>query len=374
MFVPYFKPWITSEDKKSVIKTLDNRWLTNGPNLLKFENKIKQFIGTNFAVGVGNATQALHLSLDSIGIGKGDEVIVPTFTFAATSNAVKYCGAEPILTDVDYDTFNISPNEIEKNITKRTKAIIVVHYGGQSCDMKKIIDISKKYNLSLIEDCAHSLGSTFNKKLCGNLGDVGCFSFYPTKIITTGEGGMLVTNNEIIYKQSRLTRSHGITVDAQQRESSSSWKYDITKLGFNYRLDELRSSLGVSQFSRITKINQMRQKIAQKYDAELKKIKGIIIPKKKSKRNHIYHLYTIKITNDYPLTRDELFVKLNKKGIGTSVQYFPLHLMSYNKKKYKNKFNTFPISNILKDQVLSLPIFPKMTVKQVEYVISNIKN
>jgi len=373
MKVPYFVPWIIREDKKSVLTAMSQRWLTNGPILKKFEEKISSFIDTKYAVGVGNATQALHLTVKALGIGPNDEVIVPTFTFAATANAVSYCGAEPILADVDPTTFNISPKEIEKKITKKTKAIIVVHYGGQACDMEEILSISRKYGLFVIEDCAHALGSTYKDLKCGSLGISGCFSFYPTKVITTGEGGMITTNNLTIYKTVKLMKSHSMTILPTDREAKAQWKYDIVDLGYNYRLDEIRAALGLSQLRRIKKINESRKKIAKKYDQEIKKIKGITIPETKSDRNHIYHLYTIKVEPDYHLTRDELFQKLHKHEIGTSVQYYPLHLMSYNKQKYRKKYQNFPISNMLKDKVLSLPIYPLMSSKQIQHVTSCLK-
>ena len=373
MKVPYFVPWINSIDKKNVQKSLEQRWLTNGPILKKFENKFGQYIGVKYSAGVGSATQALHLSMRALGIGPGDEVIVPTFTFVATANSVLYCGAKPVLTDVDNETFNISPKEIEKNITKKTKAIIVVHYGGQSCDMNEILTIAKKHELKVIEDCAHALGSTFKNKRCGSIGLAGCFSFYPTKIITTGEGGMITTNNKAIFNKVNTLRSQGMSIQAKERETKASWKYDIIELGYNYRLDEIRASLGLSQFNRIAKINQKRIKIAQKYNRLIKKIKGLSIPAKRSNRNHIYHLYTIKVEKEYPITRDQLFTKLSKKGIGTSVQYFPLHLMSLYQKKYKNKKHNFPNANDLKDKILCLPIYPQMTDKEIQYVVSNLK-
>lgn len=374
MKIPYFVPWINNQDKKSVINAMNQRWLTLGPKLEKFEEKIRLFVGTKYSIGVGSATHALHLSVKSLGIGPNDEVIVPTFTFAATANSVSYCGAEPVLVDVEPDTFNISIKQIEKKITKRTKAIIAVHYGGQASDMEEICMISRKHGLHIIEDCAHSLGSTYNNIKCGKIGQIGCFSFYPTKVITTGEGGMITTSNLKINKKIKLLRSQGMNVLPADRESKSRWKYDIVELGYNYRLDEIRASLGISQFNRIHEINQRRIKLAKKYNEQIIKIKGLSIPQTKSDRNHIYHLYTIKVEKDYHMTRDQLFNKFYKNGIGTSVQYYPLHLMSYNKLKYKNKKRDFPNSNILKDQVLCLPIYPTMTTKQLDYVVSILKN
>lgn len=373
MKVPYFVPWINDEDKKNVLKSLGQRWLTNGPILKKFENNFGRYIGAKYSTGVGSATQALHLSMRALGVGPGDEVIVPTFTFAATANSVLYCGAKPVLTDVDYDTFNISPKQIEKNITKKTRAIIPVHYGGQSCDMNEIQRIAKKHGLKVIEDCAHALGSTYENKKCGSIGLAGCFSFYPTKIITTGEGGMISTSNKSIFNKVNNLRSQGMSIQAKERERNAAWKYDITDLGYNYRLDEIRASLGLSQFNRISKINQNRIKVAHKYNKLIKKIKGLSIPEKRSDRNHIYHLYTIKIEKEYAMTRDQLFEKLAKKGVGTSVQYFPLHLMTLYQKTYKNKKHKFPVANELKDKVLCLPIYPQMTDKEIQYVVSNLK-
>ena len=370
MKVPYFKPSISENDKKAVLKSMEQRWLTNGKYLKKFENNFHQFIHSKYAIGVGSATQALHLSLRAMNIGVGDEVIVPTFTFAATANAVLFCGATPILTDVDIDTFNISTEQIKKKITKKTKGIIVVHYAGQACDMDEILVIAKKNNLFIIEDCAHALGSTYKNKSCGNIGKVGCFSFYPTKIITTGEGGMITTNNSTISNKVNLLKSQGMSISAKNRESKSQWKYDLVDLGYNYRLDEIRSALGWSQLKRVNEFNKKRILIAKKYDEKLKKITGITIPKKKSDRNHIYHLYTIKIENDFHFSRDQLFNHLSKKQIGTSVQYMPLHLMSLYKEKYSKKTRDFKISNELKDKVISLPVFPSMTTKQIEYVVS----
>jgi perosamine synthetase len=372
MKVPYYVPWINDSDKKIISKSINSRWLTNGPYLEKFQNKIKYFIGSKFALGVGSATQGLHLSLKSLGIRSGDEVIVPSFTFAATANAVIYCGAKPIFVDIQTDSFNINPDVILDHISDKTKAIIPVHYGGQSCDMNEILNIANKNNLFVVEDCAHSLGSTYKKKHCGNLGDLGCFSFYPTKIITTGEGGMITTNNKKLDYKIKILRSQGMNILPHQREKNSEWEYDIIDLGYNYRLDEIRSALGFSQSRRINSANNARIRIAKKYNNFLKNVKGIKIPIIKNNRNHIFHLYTIKITDDFPISRNELFKKLTKQNIGTSVQYKPLHLMTYYKKNFPQTQDDFPISNIIKDQILCLPIYPSMTDKQIRYVVNAI--
>lgn len=372
MKIPYFVPWITREDKQAVVRALNQRWLTNGPILKKFEEQFGKFIGSKYSVGISSATHGLHLILKSLDIGSGDEVIVPTMTFSSTADVVSYCGGKPILADVDNDSFNISSSEIKKRITKRTRAIIVVHYGGQSCDMDEIMSLARSRGLSVIEDCAHALGSTYKKFTCGNIGIAGCFSFYPTKVITTGEGGMITTNSKEIHAKTSVLRTHGMNTTPADREVTAKHRYDIIEMGYNYRLDEIRASLGLSQLSRINEINKRRINVAKKYNTEIQKINGLTIPKTYSDRNHIYHLYSIKVENDYPLTRDELFVKLSDNGIGTSVQYYPLHLMSYNKKKYDSK--QFPNSNSLKDKILCLPIYPKMTTKSIDFVISCLKH
>jgi perosamine synthetase len=372
MKVPFFVPWITDKDKTFILKSLDSRWLTNGPFLNKFETKFSKTLDCKYSIGCSSATHALHMCLKALGIKNGDEVIVPTLTFAATADVVQYCDAKLKLCDVDSETFNITPLEIEKNINSRTKAVIVVHYGGQACDMKEIISLSQKYNFDIIEDCAHSLGSMYMKKFCGTFSRAGCFSFYPTKIITTGEGGMVTTNEKLLNTKIKLLRSHNMTKNPRDRETEAIWKYDIPEMGYNYRLDEIRSSLGYSQLQRIKKINQLRLKIAKSYNHAIDNIPGLISPKISKDRNHIYHLYTIRVTDDYPLSRDELFSKLHKLGIGTSVQYTPLHQLTYLRQKFKESL--FPNANLLYKQILSLPIFPTMSQKQVNYVIKALKS
>lgn len=372
--IPYFKPTITTDDKKSINSALNSRWLTNGPILKKFENSFSKFIGVKHSLGTSSATHALHLCLKSLGISKNDEVIVPSFTFSATADVVRYCDGKVVFADVDSNSFNILPSQIKEKITKKTKAIIIVHYGGQSCEMKEILSISKKMNIPIIEDCAHALGSKYHDQFCGNFGYAGCFSFYPTKIITTGEGGMITTNNSKIFQKSLSLRAHGMNIDPTEREKNQTWKYDITDLGFNYRLDEIRAALGLSQFKRINKINNARIQVAKTYDYLLKSVDGITTPKIFSDRNHIFHLYTIKVNKNFSLTRNQLFTKLMKKGIGTSVQYYPLHEMSYYKKLYKIKPNDLPNSNELKDQILCLPIYPGLTKNQIKFIVSSIIN
>ena len=363
--IPLFQPRITEEDKKAVKNTLDNQILTGGPMLEKFEKKFAEFTGVKYAIGVSNATSALFLSLKSIDIQKNDEVIVPNMTFVATANAIIHAGGKPILVDVNYNDMNISINEIKKAITKKTKAILPVHFAGKACDMKKIEKIAKDNNLKLIEDCAHAIGTTINKKHVGTFGEAGCFSFYPTKNITTVEGGMVITNSKKLAERIKNFRNHGITKTLSQRYLGKPWEYDVVEPGYNFRLDEVRSALGINQLKRIKKINVARKSVFEYYNKNLSKITGIDIPVK-SIGVDSHHLYIIKVKKEYPLSRNGLFTKLSKEGISTTLHYKPLHLFSaYKKYKKMNLKN----STLLFNEILSLPFFPDITKKQQDKVI-----
>ena len=369
--VPLAVPWITNSDIKSIISCLKNPHLTDGPKLRKFESKIAEYTGCKYTIAVSNATSALYLSLLSMGIKKGDEVIIPDMTFVATANAVLATGAEPVIVDID-ETLNISIKDVIKKINSKTKAIIPVHLAGYPCKMQEIMKISKKYNLIVIEDCAQALGTFYKNKHVGTFGKTGCFSFYPTKNITTIEGGAIITNSQKIAKKIASLRNHGITKTLIQREKANRpWEYDITHFGYNFRLDEIRSTLGISQLDRFSDIVKRRIKAALYYNKELSKIKGIEIIPYESKKNHAYHLYIIRIKKSYGLSRDKLHEKLFDCGIKTTVHYKPLHTFSMFKKKYNQK--EFENTMEAFKECLSLPIFPTITKKQQDYVVFNLK-
>ena len=372
MKIPYFRPWITNEDKKEVKKVLDQRWLTNGPILKKFEAEFSKFQKTKFSLGVSSATHGLHLCLKAIGIKPGDEVIVPTMTFAATADVVTYCGAKPVLVDIDEDTLNISTSAILDKINKKTKAIIPVHYGGQSCDMDKIQSIANKFKLKIVEDCAHALGSTYNGKKCGSIGDISCFSFYPTKIITTGEGGMITTNSSGLVKKVNLLRSHGMNHLPTKREKSALWNYDIVDLGYNYRLDEIRATLGLSQLKKIQLMNKKRRNAFKYYNKFLKNIPGVSIPSEKDLNNHACHLYVLRILkNKFPISRNQLFKKLLSAGIRTTVHYKPLNKFLIYRKLGLTR-DKLVNSNKLYDEIISLPLYPDIKKQEQDIVIKTI--
>jgi dTDP-4-amino-4,6-dideoxygalactose transaminase len=367
--IPLFSPSITSEDKKSIDSVLRNQILTGGPTLEKFEKMFAKFTGVKYAIGVSNATSALFLSLKSIGIKKDDEVIIPDMTFVATANAVIHAGGKPVLIDVNLDDMNISVEAIKKVITKKTKAILPVHFAGKACHMEKIKKIAKENNLFLIEDCAHAIGTFVNKKHVGTFGEAGCFSFYPTKNITTIEGGMVITNSKKIAEKIKNYRNHGITKTLSQRYNlGKPWEYDVVEPGYNFRLDEIRSSLGISQLKRIKKMNARRESIFNYYNKNLSKIKGVEIPIK-ARGVDSHHLYIIRIKKKYSLSRDELFKKLSKEGISTTLHYKPLHLFSaYKKYRKMNLKNSIQLFN----EILSLPFFPDITKNQQNKVIKSI--
>ena len=370
--VPFIIPEITKNDKNAVLNALNSRLLTDGPKLRKFESIFAKFTGAKFAIGVSNGTAALHLSLKALGIGKGSEVIIPDITFVATASSVLLTGATPVLADVD-ENLNILIPSIKKSITSRTKAIIPVHFAGKSCKINEITSIARKNRISIIEDCAHAIGARVNSKHVGIFGQAGCFSFYPTKNFTTIEGGMVVTNSKNIADFVRYARNHGITKTLTSRFSSGKpWDYDIKNSGYNYRLDEIRASLGINQIKRVKKMNLLRKKAADYYNKKLEDIEGVIVPGKSIGVEHVHHLYVIRITRKYGITRDMLFQKLLKIGIRTSVHYKPLHMFTIFKKMAKI-IDSLSNSVHVYSQILSLPLYPSISKKQQDLVINNIK-
>ena len=372
--VPFFQPLITNEDKKQVKASLDAPLLTDGPRLLEFERDFAKFCGSKYAIGVSNATSALHLSLICSDIGPDDEVIIPNLTFAATASSVMLTGATPVLADTENNGLNISIESVQKNLSKKTKAIIPVHFAGIPCNMKEIMKISRKNNLKIIEDCAHAIGSKIDKKHVGTFGNSGCFSFYPTKNITTIEGGMVITNSSKLAEKIRKKRNHGITRTLKNRYSvGKPWDYDIEEPGYNFRLDEIRSSLGKSQLKKIKLFNKNREIAFEYYNKKLQDVEGIVIPEKKYGYTSSYHLYIVRIMDNFGIKRDKLFEKLFENGIQTSVHYKPLSKFKVCKKKAK-KYDSLKNSEKIYQEIISLPFFTHITKNQIDLVVKTIKN
>ena len=372
--VPFFLPYVDSKDITAIKMAASSIFLTNGPKLDAFEQKFKEFTKSKFAIGISNATAALYLSLKALRIKKNDEVIIPDLTFAATANVVLQVGAIPVLADIDEETLNISVESIIRNISRKTKAIIPVHLAGTSCDMKKIMKVARSNSLKVIEDCAHGIGTSYNKKHVGNFGNTGCFSFYPTKNLTTIEGGMVITNNKKIANFIQLARNHGMSKSLMSRYSSGKpWEYDIKDVGYNFRLDEIRSGLGISQLRKLTILNKKRLAAFLYYNKGLKNIPGLIIPNEKNFKNNSCHLYIIRITTNAKISRDRLFYDLQKNGIGSSVHYKPLHEFTLFRKKGISR-DSLSVSKRIYNEILSLPMYPQLTRSKQDLVINTIRN
>lgn len=366
MYIPYGRQSIDEKDIQMVTEVLRSAYLTTGPKVTEFEKRVADYVGARYAVAVCNGTAALHIACLAAGIGKGDEVVTTPITFAASANCVLYCGGIPVFADIDADTYNICPQEIEKKITNKTKAIIPVHYTGQPCDMDAIAEIARKHDLIVIEDAAHALGASYKDKRIGSISDMTCFSFHPVKPITTGEGGMVVTDDEELYKKLLLFRSHGITRDEElMAEKQGAWYYEQLELGYNYRITDISCALGISQMDKLDFFLEKRRKIAECYNEAFEKAENIKIPKQLSGCNSGWHLYMIQVMGK---NRKAVFEQLRSVGIGANVHYIPVYQHPY----YQNHgYSDCCCKNaeIFYERAISLPIFPLLTEKEQQYVI-----
>ena len=366
MNIPFHKPHITNEEIDAVSKTLKSGWLTMGAKTLEFETAFRKYIGSNYAISLNSATSALHLALSALKIKKNDEVIIPANTFVSTAEAVTYLDAKPILCDIEYSTHNIDHNLIERLITPKTKAIIPVHFGGNPCKMDLIKNIAKKHNLKIIEDAAHAIPAKYQGEMIGTISDATCFSFYATKTLTTGEGGMVTTNCNNVAEKIILQRLHGIRGDSWNRYAKDNdWYYEIEELGYKYNITDIQSSIGLVQLEKLEWMKEERKKIASMYlNAFLDKLECI---GNISDSESACHLFVIKVSN-----RNRLHKKLKEKGISTSVHFIPIHKHSYYKKRFSYNDKDFPVSNKVYDECLSLPIYPGLNKKQINYIINNV--
>jgi len=374
-FIQFHKPYQNEEEINEVVDTIKSGWWTTGPKTLRFESEFNKFIGSKYSVSVSSWTAAAHLALEAIGLKPGDEVIIPSITFTATAEIVCYFGAKPVIVDIQEETLNIDPIEIEKKINQKTKAIIPVHYGGQPCDMDEINIIAKENNLKVIEDAAHALPSFYKNKKIGTLSDVTCFSFYATKTLATGEGGMICTDDEEIAKRSSIMRLHGIDRDAWNRYSEKgSWYYEVIAPGYKYNFTDIQAALGIAQLGKINKMLDLRKEIYNGYNSAFKKNELIKIFKIKKDRESSHHLYPILINFDeLKINRSQFIDELKKMGVGSSVHFIPLYIHPY----YKNTFNLiqsdFPVSERVFPNLISLPIWPGMIKEQVEKVVFSVE-
>lgn len=363
---------LDDEEIEAVTKVLKSKWLSMGPVTQKFEKEFADYLGVKHAFGVSSGTAALHIALKALGIEEGDEVIVPSLTFVATANSVLYCGAKPIFADIiSLNNFNISPDDILEKITNKTKAITVVHYGGYPCDMDAIMEIAKAHNLKVIEDAAHAPGAEYKGKKCGTIGDVGCFSFFANKNLVTGEGGMIVTNDDALAEKIRIIRSHGMTTLTWDRHKGHAHSYDVVDMGFNYRINEIASAIGLVQLKRLDGNNEKRREIVEEYKKRLEKISRISVPFKNYKEKPSYHIFPILLAED--ISRNEFIDKLKEKGIQTSIHYPPIHLFTYYRNKFGFEEGMLPKTEFVGEHEVTLPLYPMMREENVEYIINHIR-
>lgn len=358
--IPIAKPLIGKEEINGVVSVLESGTIAEGPRVKEFEEAFAEYTGVRHSIAVNSGTAALLVALQAKGVKGGDEVITTPFTFIATANAILYAGAKPVFADVHEDTFNINTDDVKRKVTKRTKAIIPVDLYGQTADMKEIMDIAGDHGFAVIEDACQAHGSMYHGKAAGSF-DTGCFSFYPTKNMTTGEGGMITTDDTGFYEKARMLRSHGSKV-----------RYYHEMLGFNLRMTDINAAIGLAQLKKVDGYNEKRIANALRLNEGLKDIKGLVTPVIMPGCKHVFHQYTIRITPDFSVSREEAINKLTAAGIGTSVYYpVPVHLQSFYKQLGYNE--SHPVSERLAREVLSLPVHPSVTFEEIDYITSTLR-
>jgi perosamine synthetase len=374
-FISFHAPEIGDAEINSVVETLRSGWLTTGAKVKRFEADFARYVGCSHAVAVNSGTAALHLALDAIGIEQGDEVIVPTMTFTATAEVVLYFKARPVLVDCEPNTLNLDLNKIEQAITPKTRAMIPVHMAGQPCAMDKILEIAKKHNLKVIEDAAHALPARYQGRTVGTIGDITCFSFYATKTITTGEGGMATTEDPQWAERMRVMSLHGISHDAWKRYTKEgSWYYEVIYPGFKYNLTDLAAAMGIEQLKKCDQFYESRKRIARSYDEAFADLPEIRIPLSANNGQHAWHLYIIQLqTERLKIDRAQFIKALTDHNIGTSVHFIPLHLHPFYRDTFGYQPTDFPQATAVFERIVSLPIYPKMTEKNVEHVIRTVR-
>lgn len=370
MFIPYGRHCIEDDDIEAVSKALKRDYIATGPGIAEFEDAFAKYVGVKYAVALSSGTAALHACCFAIGIQPGDEVITTPITFAASANCVLYCGGSPVFVDIDPDTYNISPEEIKKHITEKTKAIIPVHFTGQPCDMDRIHEIARQYNLFVIEDAAHATGAAYHGKKIGSLSDMTIFSFHPVKHMTTCEGGMVTTNNEDLYKKIKAFRAYCITKDPELLEDKEDgpWHYEMQGLGYNYRISDVMCALGISQLKKVDLFVKKRREISARYNEEMKNFDHIVLPYQAEGCDSSWHLYAILIKDG---KRREAYQRLKGAGIGVDVHYLPVYKHPYYQKHGYREVKC-PNAEFIYDQILSIPIFYRLTDEEQTYVIKQI--
>jgi len=372
--LPYGKHQVGEDDIAAVVGALRSDWLTTGPGVGEFERAFAGAVGAKEAVAVSSGTAALHAAMAALGIGPGDEVIVPAMTFAATANCVVFCKARPVFVDVDARTLLMDPGHVLEAISPSTKAILAVDYAGQACEYDTLTRIAKEHGLALVDDACHALGGRYRGRPVGSLADLNTFSFHPVKLITSGEGGMITTDDPSLAAGMRIFRNHGITTDHRQRQELGSWFYEMVSLGYNYRLTDIQCALGMSQLSRLSPWIARRQEIARRYNEAFAGMAGITPLGVRPDVSHAYHLYVVRFDPGRLRTpRSTIFSALRAEGIGVNVHYIPVHLHPFYQASFGTGPGMCPVAEAAYEQILSLPIFPAMKEQDVDDVIQAVR-
>lgn len=374
--IPFHIPDIGEEDIDAVVSVLRSGWLTTGARVKQFEQDFAALVGAGHAIAVNSCTAALHLALEAIGLAEGDEVILPTMTFAATAEVVAYFKAKPVLVDCTSHSLNMDPACIERALTPRTKAIIPVHFAGHPCEMDQIMGIAARHRLRVVEDAAHAFPARYRGRMVGTIGDCTCFSFYATKTMTTGEGGMVTTANPEWASRIRIMSLHGLSRDAWKRYSAEgSWRYDILAPGFKYNLTDIAAALGIAQLHKAERLWKIRERYAALYSEGFRDVPEILVPSAADEIQHAWHLYVIQLALDrLRVTRDDIIAHLLKEQIGCSVHFIPLHLHPYYRDAWGYRPSDFPFATAASARILSLPLYPRMTEGDVQHVIAVIRD
>lgn len=371
VFLPYGIHSVDEDDINEVVSVLRSDWLTTGPKVAEFEKNLSHYVGASHATAVSSGTSALDIAVQSLNLPAGSEIITTPFTFAASANCALYNNCIPVFADIDPKTYNISPEEIEKKITPKTRAIIYVDYAGQPCEIEEILEIAKKHNLYTIEDACHALGARYKGNLVGSQADISIFSFHPVKHITTGEGGALTSNSKEFDDTFKMLRNHGMDKSAMERfGNTAGYLYDMKMLGKNYRITDIQCALGVSQLKKIESFVNRRNEIAKIYDEEFEGIEEITTPFVKKDVRHAFHLYTILL--DSKINRDEFFNKMRSLNIGVNVHYIPTYKFT-TYQKFGISPKGFPVTEEIFSRIISLPLFPKMTSNDISDVVEAVK-
>ena len=354
-------------EREAVDKVISSGWLTMAEVTQSFERKFAEYCGVRYAFAVANGTAALHLAHRILGIGEGDEVICPSLSFIATANAALYCGAIPIFADViSPDNLTIAPKSIEANITPKTRCIVVMHYGGQACDMDRISEIGAHFQLPIVEDACHAVGAEWYGQKCGSLADIACFSFFSNKNMVTGEGGMITTDNPLFAEKIRKLRCHGMTSMTWDRHSGHHFGYDVDDLGYNYRIDEIRSALGIVQLQKLDANNEKRKNLVARYRENLRRHPEIGVPLGGNESRNAFHLFPILLPERG--LRDPFMRAMARAGIQTSIHYTPIHQLSYYKKHIGNRKTSLPMTEFVGQRLVTLPLHPRMSLADVDFV------